>query len=102
MVKDMNSFLEQVQTGEAFLPELEQLTYSGQEQPVQVMVSIPEQASTSSNPATDLTQTLQNLEQGITSIRTSLDKPKEKRVNLREMNRKIDTILEILNSWSTT
>ena len=49
----------------------------------------------------DISQTLQNLEEGITDIRASLDKPKEKRVNLKEINRKIDSILQILNSWNT-
>ena len=49
----------------------------------------------------EITQTLQILEDGITDIRTSLDKPKGKRVTLKEIDRKVDLILEILNSWNT-
>ena len=50
----------------------------------------------------DISQTLHHLEEGITSIRYSLEKPKSKRVSLNEVNRKVDLILEILNSWNTS
>lgn len=48
----------------------------------------------------DINQTLHHLEEGITSIRYCLEKPK-KRVTLNEVNQKVDKILEILNSWNT-
>ena len=55
---------------------------------------------------TELTQqesiknTLEQLEQDVTSIKTSLEKKKPK-VTLTEVNDKVDMILEILRSWST-
>ena len=49
----------------------------------------------------DISQTLHHLEEGITSIRYCLEKPKSKRITLNEVNRKVDLILEILNSWNT-
>ena len=44
--------------------------------------------------------TLEQLEQDVTSIKTSLEKKKPK-VTLGEVNDKVDMILEILRSWST-
>ena len=49
----------------------------------------------------DISQTLLHLEEDITCIRSCLEKPKSKRVNLNEINRKVDLILEILNSLIT-
>ena len=49
----------------------------------------------------NISETLHTLEEGITSIRSCLEKPKPKRVNLNEINRKIDLILKILYSWNT-
>ena len=46
------------------------------------------------------TVTLQQLQEGITSIQTKLEK-KPKRVTLIEVNEKIDKVLEILHSWNT-
>ena len=69
------------------------------EQPTLITVEQEEASSSSSSSRHDISQTLHHLEEGITSIRTSLEKPKSKRVNLNELNRKIDLILEILTSW---
>ena len=44
----------------------------------------------------EINQTLHQLEESITCIQSCLEKPKTKRVNLKEINRKIDLILEIL------
>ena len=44
--------------------------------------------------------TLQQLQEGITSIQTKLEK-KPKRVTLSQVNEKIDKVLEILHSWNT-
>ena len=44
--------------------------------------------------------TLDQLEQDVTCIKTSLEKRKPK-VTLGQLNKKIDTILEILNEWNT-
>ena len=49
-----------------------------------------------------ISETLHTLEEGIMSIRSCLEKPKAKKVNMNEINRKVDLILEILNSWNTT
>ena len=46
------------------------------------------------------TVTLQQLQEGITSIQTKLEK-KPKRVTLTQLNEKIDKVLEILHSWNT-
>ena len=44
----------------------------------------------------EINQSLHQLEESITCIQSCLEKPKTKRVNLNEINRKIDLILEIL------
>lgn len=49
-----------------------------------------------------ISETLHTLEAGILSIQSCLEKPKAKRANMNEINRKIDLILEILYSWNTT
>ena len=49
-----------------------------------------------------ISETLHTLEAGIISIQSCLEKPKAKRANMNEINRKIDLILEILYSWNTT
>ena len=48
-----------------------------------------------------ISETLHHLEKDITCIRSCLEKPKQKRVTLNEINQKVDRILEILNSWIT-
>ena len=50
----------------------------------------------------EINQTLHHLEESITCIQSCLEKPKTKRVNLNEINRKIDLILEILKQNTTS
>ena len=50
----------------------------------------------------EINQTLHQLEESITCIQSCLEKPKTKRVNLNEINRKIDLILEILKQSTTS
>ena len=50
----------------------------------------------------EINQTLHNLEESITSIQSCLEKTKTKRVNLQEINCKIDLILEILKQNTTS
>ena len=50
----------------------------------------------------EINQTLHQLEESITCIQSCLEKTKTKRVNLNEINRKIDLILEILKQSTTS
>ena len=50
----------------------------------------------------DIKQSLQVLANGITELQASLAKPKERRPNLKYIDRKIDIIIEILKSWDTS
>ena len=50
---------------------------------------------------TSVTETLHQLQQSVTSIQTKLD-AKPKRITLSQIDAKIDTILEILQSWNTS
>ena len=50
----------------------------------------------------EINQTLHHLEESITCIQSCLEQPKTKRVNLKEINRKIDLILEILKQNTTS
>ena len=50
----------------------------------------------------DIKQSLQVLANGITELQASLMKRKERKPNLKEINQKVDTIIEILRSWDTS
>ena len=50
----------------------------------------------------DIKQSLSILANGIAELQASLAKPKEKRPNLKDIDRKIDIIIEILKSWDTS
>ena len=50
----------------------------------------------------EINQTLHQLKESITYIQSCLEKTKTKRVNLNEINRKIDLILEILKQSTTS
>ena len=50
----------------------------------------------------DIKQSLNILANGITELQASLAKPKERRPNLKYIDRKIDIIIEILKSWDTS
>ena len=50
----------------------------------------------------DIQQSLQVLANGITELQASLIKPKERKPNLKDIDQKIDIIIEILKSWDTS
>ena len=50
----------------------------------------------------DIKQSLQVLANGITELQASLMKRKERKPNLKDINQKVDTIIEILRSWDTS
>ena len=50
----------------------------------------------------DIKQSLNVLANGITELQASLAKPKERRPNLKDIDQKIDIIIEILKSWDTS
>ena len=50
----------------------------------------------------DIKQSLQILVNGITEIRASLIKPKERKLNHKGIDQKVDIIIEILRSWDTS
>ena len=50
----------------------------------------------------DIRKLLQVLANGITELQASLTKRKERKPNLKDINQKVDTIIEILRSWNTS
>ena len=50
----------------------------------------------------DIKQSLQVLANGITELQASLTKPKERKPNLKDIEKKVDIILQILKSWDTS
>ena len=50
----------------------------------------------------DIKQSLQVLANGITELQASLTKPKERKPNLKDIDQKVDIIIEILRSWDTS
>ena len=50
----------------------------------------------------DIRQSLQVLANGITELQASLMKPKERKPNLKDIDQKVDIIIEILRSWDTS
>ena len=52
--------------------------------------------------AEDITETLQVLADGITNIQASLVKPKGRSPSLRDIDQKLNIIIEILKSWDTS
>ena len=50
----------------------------------------------------DIKQSLQVLANGITELQASLMKPKERKPNLKDLNQKVDIIIDILRSWDTS
>ena len=50
----------------------------------------------------DIKQSLQVLANGITELQASLMKPKERKPNLKDIDQKVDIIIEILRSWDTS
>ena len=54
------------------------------------------------NENSEIKHSLQVLANGITELQASLTKPKERRPNLKDIEKKVDIILEILKSWDTS
>ena len=54
------------------------------------------------NNNSEIKHSLQVLANGITELQASLMKPKERKPNLKDIDQKIDIILEILKSWDTS
>ena len=54
------------------------------------------------NDNSEIKHSLQVLANGITELQASLMKPKERKPNLKDIDQKIDIILEILRSWDTS
>ena len=54
------------------------------------------------NGSSDITQSLQILANGIAELQASLSKPKERKPNLKDIDQKVDIIIEILRSWDTS
>ena len=54
------------------------------------------------NDNSEIKHSLQVLANGITELQASLMKPKERKPNLKDIDQKIDIILEILKSWDTS
>ena len=50
----------------------------------------------------DIKQSLQVLANGITELQASLLKPKERKPNLKDIDQKVDIVIEILRSWDTS
>ena len=50
----------------------------------------------------EIKHSLQVLANGITELQASLMKPKERKPNLKDIEKKVDIILEILKSWDTS
>ena len=50
----------------------------------------------------DIKQSLRVLANGITELQASLMKPKERKPNLKDIDQKVDIIIEILRSWDTS
>ena len=90
-------------TGEELLHFLDQF-------PVQDTTVVVESSTSAVAPTPDspimmsqqkrIESALEQLEQNVTCIKSSLEKKKPK-ITLYELNEKIETILEILQSWST-
>ena len=51
------------------------------------------------NQAKSIDQTLMQMESDITSIRSSLEK-KQKKLSLKDIDRKLDIIIKMLNGWT--
>ena len=54
------------------------------------------------NGSSDITQPLQILANAISELQASLTKRKEKKPNLKDIDQKVDIIIEILRSWDTS
>ena len=54
------------------------------------------------NGSSDIMQSLQILANGIAELQASLTKPKERKANLKDIDQKVDIIIEILRSWDTS
>ena len=54
------------------------------------------------NESSDITQSLQILANGIPELQASLKKPEERKPNLKDIDQKVDIIIEILRSWDTS
>ena len=54
------------------------------------------------NNNSEIKHSLQVLANGITELQASLMKPKERKPNLKDIEKKVDIILEILKSWDTS
>ena len=50
----------------------------------------------------DIKQSLQVLANGITDVQASLVKPKERKPNLKDIDEKLNIIIQILKSWDTS
>ena len=50
----------------------------------------------------DIKQSLRVLANGITELQASLMKPKERKPNLKDLDKKVDIVIEILRSWDTS
>ena len=50
----------------------------------------------------EIKHSLQVLANGITELQASLMKPKERKPNLKDIDQKVDIIIEILRSWDTS
>ena len=99
--KNMKTFLEQFEEQENAKKEQEKNLETFLEQFEEQENAGSDDNAAATEQTRSVAETLHTLEEGITSIRYCLEKPKPKRVNLNEINRKIDLILEILYSWNT-
>ena len=54
------------------------------------------------NENSEIKHSLQVLANGITELQASLTKPKERKPNLKDIEKKVDIILQILKSWDTS
>ena len=50
----------------------------------------------------DIRRLLQVLANGITDVQASLVKPKERKPNLKDIDEKLNIIIQILKSWDTS
>ena len=65
---------------------------------LEFLEAIPSQAAATTTTSADINNTLQRLEANLACVKTSLEKKKQYRVTLSDVNRKLVQILDILSN----
>ena len=68
---------------------------------LEFLEAIPNQAAVVTTTSADINDTLQRLVANLACVKTSLEKKKQYRVTLSDVNRKLDQILDILSNQNT-